>query len=337
MSKVLIAITPEEAVRRARDTGHVPLIASTGTEALRLVKTERPAAAFLDVRMPGLDGLATLREIVATDRTLPVILMTAYGTLETASEALRADAFDYLGKPLELETVRQVLRRALHASQRPPEPAPQELAAPVSADGRATLIGQSAAMQQVFKLIVLLAGTELSVLIEGDSGVGKELVARAIHTRGPRSVEPFVVVNCAAIPETLIESELFGHEKGAFTDARELRRGRFEAAGRGTLFLDEVSELPRHLQGKLLRALQERSFERIGSVTPLPVAARIIAATNRPRLRSPPDGSGRISIIGSTSRWCGCRRCASGAKICRRCAPESSRAPPRNSAGRRRR
>lgn len=258
--------------------GHTALIAANGHEALRLVREERPQAAFLDIRMPGLDGLAALEQIVHLDPALPVIVMTAHGTLETASRALRANAFDYLGKPLELDQVRQALRRALHhrrADGGAPVPGPRE------PDARPTLVGQSPAMQELFKLIVLLGANELTVLVLGESGVGKELVARAVHESGKRSSEPFVAVNCAAIPETLIEAELFGHERGAFTDAREQRRGRFEAAGAGTLFLDEISELPLALQGKLLRALQERSFERVGSATQIALTARVIAASNR--------------------------------------------------------
>jgi DNA-binding NtrC family response regulator len=152
-------------------------------------------------------------------------------------------------------------------------------------------------MQEIFKLIVLLANNELTVLVQGESGVGKELVARAVHEQGARRNQPFVAVNCAAIPETLIESVLFGHERGAFTDARETRTGLFEAAGRGTLFLDEISELPLHLQGKLLRVLQERSFERVGSVTAMPFAARVIAASNRDLAAAVTDGKFRDDLF----------------------------------------
>ena len=235
---------------------------------------------FVDVRMPGMDGLALLKEIRRFDPALPVVVMTAYGTLETAAEALRNEAFDYLGKPLDLAQIRQVMRRALHA------PAPPSATASVPPGGdaglRPTLVGQSAAMQELFKLIVLLADNDLTVLVQGESGVGKELVARAIHASGARAQEPFVAINCAAIPEQLIESELFGHERGAFTDAKAARTGRFEAAGQGSLFLDEISELPLHLQSKLLRVLQERRiFERVGSLSPLPFRARLVCASNR--------------------------------------------------------
>jgi DNA-binding NtrC family response regulator len=257
--------------------GHVPLIASTGEEALLLVREQSPDLAFVDVRMPGMGGLEVLKEVGRIAPELPVVVMTAYGTLETAAEALRNRAFDYLGKPLDLAQIRGVLRRALH------EPAPASATTPVGedADPRPRLVGQSAPMQALFKLIVRLADNDLAVLVQGESGVGKELVARAIHESGVRAREPFVAVNCAAIPEQLIESELFGHERGAFTDAKSARVGRFEAAGAGTLFLDEISELPLHLQGTLLRVLQERSFERVGSVAPQPFRARLICASNR--------------------------------------------------------
>jgi DNA-binding NtrC family response regulator len=259
--------------------GHTPLIASTGEDALRLVQESKPDLVFVDVRMPGMDGLAVLKAIKACSPGLPVVVMTAYGTLDTAAQAVRNQAFDYLGKPLDLRQIRQVMLRALH------QPAAVGETSQVSSRGdegvRPALVGQSAAMQELFKLIVRLADNDLAVLVQGESGVGKELVARAIHDSGLRANAPFVAVNCAAIPEQLMESEFFGHERGAFTDAKSARAGRFEAAGTGTLFLDEISELPLHLQSKLLRVLQERSFERVGSISPLPFQARLICASNR--------------------------------------------------------
>jgi DNA-binding NtrC family response regulator len=259
--------------------GHTPLIAATGEEAMDLVSTAQPDLVFVDVRMPGMDGLAVLREIHRSSPALPVVVMTAYGTLQTAADALRNNAFDYLGKPLDLVQIRQVLQRALHAAA----PMSQITSVPPGGDpgSRPTLVGQSAPMQALFKLIVMLADNDLSALVQGESGVGKELVARAIHASGARAHGPFVAVNCAAIPEQLIESEFFGHERGAFTDAKAARMGRFEAAGQGTLFLDEISELPLHLQSKLLRVLQERSFERVGSLAPVPFRARLVCASNR--------------------------------------------------------
>ncbi len=283
MARVLVADDErsicEAFVLLLEAEGHTPLTASTGEEALRLVRATRPDMVFVDVRMPGMGGLALLKEIRRFDPALPVVVMTAYGTLETAAEALRNEAFDYLGKPLDLAQIRQVMRRALHTPVPPSETA--SVPPGGDADLRPTLVGQSAAMQELFKLIVMLADNDLTVLVQGESGVGKELVARAIHASGARAQEPFVAINCAAIPEQLIESELFGHERGAFTDAKAARAGRFEAAGQGSLFLDEISELPLHLQSKLLRVLQERSFERVGSLSPLPFRARLVCASNR--------------------------------------------------------
>src|SRR5262245_37543690 len=226
--------------------------------------------------MPGMNGLEVLRELTAREPELPVGLMTAYGTVDTAMEAMRLKAFDYLGKPVELKQLRKLLARALH---RPHSPAAAEV--PAATAPAEELIGRSAAMQEIFKLMSLLTSNDLTVLVCGESGAGKELVARGIHQHSARRSRPFVAVNCAAIPETLMESELFGHEKGAFTDARDTRVGRCEAAEDGTLFLDEIAELPLAVQGKLLRVLQERSFERVGSLTARPLRARVIAATNR--------------------------------------------------------
>ncbi len=256
--------------------GHTPLLASNGKEAVRMVRDEKPALVFMDARMPGGDGLDALMEIHALSPGLPVIIMTAFGTLETARKAMDLGAFDYLGKPVDLAKVRELLAQGLHK--------PASASATVTAHdetGKPALLGQSAAMQTLFKQMALLTDNELSILITGESGVGKELVARGIHELGPRADDAFVAVNCAAIPETLIEAELFGHEAGAFTDAKSRRIGRFEAAGVGTLFLDEISELPFHLQSKLLRVLQERTFERLGSVKPIDFTARLIAASNR--------------------------------------------------------
>lgn len=280
MAKILVA-DDERGICDAfaaflSDEGHEPLLASSGPEAVRIVRDKRPAVVFLDVRMPGGDGIDALQEIQAIAPKIPVIVMTAYGTLDTARKAMDLGAFDYLGKPVELRQLRQLLAKALH---RPKTAASMPASAPAS--DRPTLIGQSAAMQALFKQIVLLSGSDLSTLIVGESGVGKELVAHAIHDNSARAAEPFVAVNCAAIPDTLIEAELFGAEAGAFTDAKNTRIGRFEAAGKGTLFLDEISELPMHLQSKILRVLQERDFERLGSVTPLEFRARLIAASNR--------------------------------------------------------
>jgi DNA-binding NtrC family response regulator len=282
MAKVLVA-DDEHGICQAfaellRREGHEALLASTGDEALGLVASEAPDLAFLDVKMPGMSGLEVLAQLQNSHPHLPVVVMTAYGTMDTAIHAVQHGAFDYIGKPVELSQVRKLLQRALHKPEAELSMAPSPTAVP-TADEHA-LVGQSAAMQEIFKLVSLLTQNQMTVLVTGETGVGKELVARAIHSHGIHKDEPFVAVNCAAIPENLVESELFGHEKGAFTGAHSRRTGRFEAAGQGTLFLDEVSELPLQLQSKLLRVLQERSYEPVGSVKPRPVHARIIAASN---------------------------------------------------------
>jgi DNA-binding NtrC family response regulator len=283
MSKVLIADDErticEVFSRMVEMEGHQPLIASNGKHALKIIREEHPDAVFMDVRMPGMGGLEALARIHEEKINIPVVVMTAFGTMETAMEAVRKGAFDYLGKPIELSKARQLLKQMLAtASVKHTQPqAPAEIS-PVASE---ILVGQSAPMQELFKLMGLLTTNDMTALITGESGVGKELVARGIHQHGKNSQEPFVAVNCAAIPENLLESELFGHEKGAFTGAESRRIGRFESAASGTLFLDEIGELSLPLQSKLLRVLQEHNFERIGSSTPMPLKARLIAATNR--------------------------------------------------------
>jgi DNA-binding NtrC family response regulator len=255
--------------------GHTPVICANAKEAVQAVRDQVPDVAFLDVQMPGGSGLDALSEIRAIAPDLPVMVMTAYGSLETAKKAIELGAFDYLGKPLELDQIRKLLERAMYKSQ------VKQTGHPVIHDDMTTLLGQSAVMQELFKKMALLASNDLAILVTGESGVGKELVAKAIHDLGANRDEPFVAINCAAIPETLLEAELFGNEAGAFTDAKTKRVGRFEAAADGTLFLDEVSELPYHVQSKLLRVLQERTFERLGNVKPIKFTARLIAASNR--------------------------------------------------------
>jgi len=283
MSKVLIADDErticEAFSRMIEMEGHQPLIASNGKHALKIIREESPDAVFMDVRMPGMDGLEALARIHEENINIPVVIMTAFGTMETAMDAIRKGAFDYLGKPVELTKARQLMKQMLATtSAENTRPQTDTEISPVASE---VLVGQSAPMQELFKLMGLLTTNDMTALITGESGVGKELVARGIHQHGKNSQEPFVAVNCAAIPENLLESELFGHEKGSFTGAESRRIGRFESAGTGTLFLDEIGELSLPLQSKLLRVLQERSFERIGSSTGISLHARLIAATNR--------------------------------------------------------
>jgi DNA-binding NtrC family response regulator len=233
-----------------------------------------------DLRMPGVDGLALCRRIVETRPDVPVVVMTAFGSLESAVAAIRAGAYDFVTKPIEADALQLTLERALRHRQ-----LTEQVRFLTEAVERAQsfdkLTGESRPMQRLFDTLARIAETEVSILIVGESGSGKELVARALHERGPRRSGVFVPVNCAAIPETLVESELFGHMKGAFTDARSARKGLFEEASGGTLFLDEVGEIPLALQPKLLRVLEEGRVRPVGSNEEHPVDVRLLCATNR--------------------------------------------------------
>jgi len=259
------------------DNGYEMLTAQNGPQALALAAEEEPDLVITDMRMPQMSGLDLIQRLKARFNEMPIIVMTAYGTVENAVEAMKSGATDYISKPFEntelLLTVQKALkmRRLLFQNRLLKE----EL------KGYGEIIGDSKAMRQVYGLIDKVAATRATVLLTGESGTGKELIARAIHTRSPRAEEPFVAVNCMALTETLLESELFGHEKGAFTGATSRRKGRFEMAHGGTLFLDEVGEMSLSLQVKLLRVLQERTFERVGGNQQLSVDVRIVAATNR--------------------------------------------------------
>jgi two-component system, NtrC family, response regulator AtoC len=269
--------------------GYRVIEAGDGDEALARIEREHPDAVLLDLKMPGRDGLAVLAELGPALADLPVIVITAYGGSAAAIEAMRRGAYDYLSKPFDLDEVHLTLKRALRqralsfevkalraragaeANEGPDEPA----------DAEPELVGQSAAMREVFKAIGLAAATDAPVLIVGESGTGKELVAAALHRHSDRASGPFIRVNCGALPEGLVESELFGHERGAFTGADRQKPGRFERAKGGTIFLDEVGELPLSAQTKILRVLQQREFERVGGTETLRTDARVISATHR--------------------------------------------------------
>jgi DNA-binding NtrC family response regulator len=254
--------------------------ASSADEALAAVVQAPPDLVLLDLVMPGRSGLDLLSDLSERGVPAPVIVLTATKTVTTAVEAMKRGAVDYVTKPFEVDALRIKIRQLLEQGALKREVA--RLRDEVSRrDQLGAMVGRSAPMQELFRAIERVARSKASVLIRGESGTGKELVARALHDLGPRSEGPFVAVNCAAIPDTLLESELFGHERGAFTDAREQRIGRFEAASGGTLFLDEIGEIAPAVQAKLLRALQERVIERLGGAHPIPVDVRIVAATNR--------------------------------------------------------
>ncbi|MFP7753146.1 sigma-54-dependent transcriptional regulator [Thermodesulfobacteriota bacterium B35] len=263
-----------------RDEGYEVFTADSGTAGLPIVRDTDLDLVLTDMKMPGMDGIEFLREIKKFNKELPVILITAYAEVEKAVEAMHLGAFTYLAKPFSNEELLANVGKAVeHYGLIREIRRLRDEAIPRSGFGG--MIGKNPSMLAVYQLIEKVAPTPSSVLITGESGTGKELVARAIHNLSPRREAPFISVNCAALSENLLESELFGHEKGAFTDAVAMRKGRFELADTGTLFLDEIGEMPQPLQAKLLRVLQERSFERVGGNTTLEVDVRILAATNK--------------------------------------------------------
>lgn len=262
------------------DSDYQVFSASSGEEGLRVLREEDVDFVFVDFAMPGMSGFEVLDAAKAERPGMPIIIMTGHTTLDTALQAIKRGAFDYVAKPFSTE---EMLIAAEKAS-RTVELRRENLRLRQNLDGlivKQSVVGMSKAMQQVFILIARAASTTATVLIEGETGTGKDLVAQAIHHNSPQSHAPFVVFNCSAYPEDLLESELFGHEKGAFTGAYRQRQGRFELAHKGTLFLDEVSELIPSTQAKLLRVLQQREFERVGGSTTIHVDVRIISATNQ--------------------------------------------------------
>jgi len=284
MSKLLL-IDDEEDVRysfqRIFDSPEIELtVASSGEEGLKVIPKFKPDLVLMDVRMGGMNGLETLRRIRAANPKQLVILMTAYGTTQTAIEAMKLGAYDYLLKPFDVPKLKEIVANALKAARDMKQVVSYE---PLleSEDYELGIVGRSETMQQVFKLIGQVAATDATALITGESGTGKELVARAIYHHSHRSQQPFLAVNCAAIPEQLLESELFGHERGAFTGATLQRIGKFEQCNKGTIFLDEIGDMTPATQTKILRVLQSGTFERVGGNQPIQVDVRVIAATNK--------------------------------------------------------
>ena len=244
-------------------------------DALDRLPDEAPQVVVSDIRMPGLSGLEFMQQLKSRLPSTPVIIMTAYSDLESAVAAFQGGAFEYLPKPFDVDHAVELVRRALDESRRSFEAVPAEPDAPPE------ILGQAPAMQEVFRAIGRLAQSHATVLITGESGTGKELVARALHRHSPRAAKAFIAINTAAIPKDLLESELFGHERGAFTGAQAMRRGRFEQAEGGTLFLDEIGDMPQDLQTRLLRVLSDGQFYRVGGHTPLAANVRVIAATHQ--------------------------------------------------------
>ncbi len=263
--------------RILEDEGYQVAVAKSGAEALKVIRAEAPDLVLLDIWMPEMDGLETLKRTREQAPNLLVMMMSGHGSIETAVKAIKLGAYDYIEKPLSLENVTLRIRHALDQRRLEEE----NLTLRTKVEARFQLVGNSPAMQRLLQLIAVAGPTNSRVLISGENGTGKELVARAIHMQSSRRERPFVAVNCAAIPETLIESELFGHEKGAFTGATAQKRGQFEQADSGTLFLDEIGDMTLNTQSKVLRALQEQQFNRVGGNKMIKVDVRVIAASNK--------------------------------------------------------
>jgi two-component system nitrogen regulation response regulator GlnG len=293
----LLVVDDEQSVRysfrRVFEEGDVRVLtAATAAEGLSLVREHRPDVIVLDLQLPDGSGLEVFEEIRAIDPKRPVIFVTAHGTTETAIDAMKGGAFDYLVKPVDLDRLNGILDRAFEAARLMHVPA--VLPAEDSSD---RIVGRSQVMQEMCKTIGRIAPQDVNVLITGESGTGKELVARALYHHSHRADRPFLVINCAAIPETLLESELFGHEQGAFTGAVRRRIGKFEQCDGGTLFLDEIGDMPPNLQAKILRVLQDQRFERLGSNETLQTQVRVLAATNHDLEKQVQEGRFRKDLF----------------------------------------
>lgn len=259
---------------------------------LNKIKEETPDVIISDVRMPGMDGIALLEQVKLSAPEVPVIIMTAFSDLDRAVSAFQGGAFEYLSKPFDVDEVVTLVKRAIR--QKEEALLPQEES---NKESKSLIIGSAPAMQEVFRAIGRLSASNLTVLITGESGTGKELIARALHQHSPRSEQPFIAINTAAIPKELLESELFGHEKGSFTGANSQRIGRFEQANGGTLFLDEIGDMPSELQTRLLRILAEGEFYRVGGHYPVKVNVRVIAATHQNLEKRVEEGSFREDLL----------------------------------------
>ena len=297
----ILIVDDEEKIRLIlaailRDEGHRVETARDGTEAIAKAPEFRPEVALIDLQMPGMDGIETSRRLKSLLPRLVTIILTAHGSIHSAVQAIKEGVYDYITKPFDNDQIVAAIGRGLELCRLTEEVdhLKRELHRRY---GLEAIVGESPAIGKVRAQILQVAGTDATVLIEGESGTGKELAARAIHYESARKNNPLVIVDCAAIPTNLIESEFFGHEKGAFTDARERRAGKFEEADTGTIFLDEVGELPLEAQTRLLRVLQEKEFTRIGGTSPVTVDVRIIAATNKDLERQTNEGKFRGDLF----------------------------------------
>jgi two-component system response regulator AtoC len=297
MKKILIV--DDEANMRLvlkamlRKEGYDVATAENGLEALGVLKDHDVAVVVSDLKMPKLDGMGLLDRVVEDYPSTPVIMITAHGTVATAVDAMKKGAFDYITKPFDQDDLKRVVRKALHTSALNEE---EFILSPEDVD-RCGMVGSSKPMMDIYDTIKKVAPTMTTVLLMGETGTGKDLIAHAIHRNSPRKENPFIRINCAAIAENLMESELFGYEKGAFTGAAMKKPGRFELAHKGTLFLDEVGEIPRDMQVKLLRVLQDHEFERVGGLKTIKVDVRLVTATNRNLLQDVKEGRFREDLF----------------------------------------
>jgi DNA-binding NtrC family response regulator len=276
--------------------GYDVVTAASGEEAIKQVQDESPELMLLDIQLPGMDGLQVLEKVKEIDGEIIVVMVTALGVLETAVKAMRLGAHDYINKPFNLDELSIIVKKALETRQLRKEVAHLR-SAQESKFGIDNIIGESRHMKQVLDMVRKVAKSDAStVLIQGESGTGKELIARAIHMESARKDKPFMAINCAAVPETLLESELMGHEKGAFTDAKSQKRGLFEMTDGGTLFLDEIGDMELGMQAKLLRVLEERTVRRVGGNKEIPVDVRIVSATNQELLKKIEDKTFRNDL-----------------------------------------
>src|SRR5437763_991790 len=289
------ALIPEQVRQAFPGPRHRVVVAGTGAEGIERVRADPPDVILLDLRLPDQSGLEVYQHIRLVDARIPVIFVTMAKTADAAIEAMKQGAYDYLFKPLDPHQLRRVVGEALEVARRMRQPAVlAETAADPDVDG--AIVGTCPAMREVYKGIGRVAAQNVPVLITGESGTGKELVARAIYQHGPRAKAPFLAPNCAAIPQSLLESELFGHEKVAFTGADRRRIGKFEQVSGGTLFLDEIGDMPLALQAKILRLLQEQAFERVGGNETIRTDVRLIAATHRDLKACSDEGKFRLDL-----------------------------------------
>ena len=298
MSSLILVVDDETSVREAltdilTHSGYRVEVAGSGSEGLEKIETLTPDVVLMDIRMPDIDGIKVLELVRRRGDRMPIILITAYGSTQTTIEAMQLGAFDYLMKPLRITEMLDVVKKAVEVKELVDRARSGENIAELETDA---MIGLSPIMQNVYKIIGRVSNTNATVMIRGESGTGKELVAQATHYNSVRKDRPFVKINCASIPENLLESELFGHEKGAFTGAVASKPGKFELAHRGTIFLDEIGEMSMSTQTKLLRVLQEREFERVGGTETIKVDVRIVAATNKDLEKSIEAGAFREDL-----------------------------------------